>query len=29
MVINLVQESMFSHLWVMMLQKKDLSQSQW
>ena len=29
MVVNLVHESMFSHLLVMMLQEKDLSQSLW
>ena len=28
-VVNLVHESMFSHLLVMMLQEKDLSQSLW
>ena len=29
MVVNLVHESMFSNLYVMMLQEKDLSQSLW
>ena len=29
MVVNFVHESMFSHLLVMMLQEKDLSQSLW
>ena len=29
MVVNLVHESMFSNLLVMMLQEKDLSQSLW
>ena len=29
MVVNLAHESMFSHLLVMMLQEKDLSQSLW
>ena len=28
-VVNLVHESMFSHLWVMMLQEKDVCQSLW
>ena len=29
MVVNLVHERMFSHLLVMMLHEKDLSQSLW
>ena len=29
MVVNLVHESMFSHLLVMMLQEKDLYQTLW
>ena len=29
MLVNLVHESMFSHVWVIMVPEKDLSQSLW